>query len=92
MRPSLRALLTGMAVPFFRQVALGPLTDAERSGGGAVVFAQLRARWVLPNGRAQEVRRPQAFALVRAPGGWRLTDTQFLRFATVWRPRKPFDW
>jgi hypothetical protein len=87
-RRRLRRLLAE-ATPFFDRVALGPLTDVARFGTSATVYAGLRVRWETPNGRAQEVRRPQAFTLVRERRAWRLADTYFLSFAAGFRATRP---
>jgi hypothetical protein len=81
--------LLARAAPFFDRVTLGPLTDVARFGRSATVYGGLRVRWQTPNGRAQEVRRPQAFTLVRERGAWRLADTYFLRFAAGFRATRP---
>ena len=87
-RGRLRRLLA-RAAPFFDRVTLGPLTDVTRFGPSATVYGGLLVRWQTPNGRAQEVRRPQAFTLVRESGAWRLADTYFLRFAAGFRATRP---
>jgi hypothetical protein len=77
------------ARPFFQRVSLGPLAVDTVRRGSATVVTDLRVRWEAQNGRAQELRSPQSFTLVRERGRWRFTDTYFLRFASRFRPQKP---
>ena len=86
----LRLLMTG-AAPFFGRVGLGPLSgDGARRGSTATVLTDLRVRWEAPNGRAQELRTPQSFTLVREGRRWRFADAYFLRFAGAYQVQKPF--
>ena len=84
----LRRLMAG-ARPFFTRVGLGPLSADAVRPGSAMVFTDLRVRWEAPNGRAQELRSPQSFTLVREAGRWRFADTYFLSFARGYRPQRP---
>lgn len=84
----LRLTLTA-AAPAAARTALGPLSSESERGGGATVATDVRIRWEAPNGRAQEVRRPQAFSLVREGGRWRFVDTYFPEFLRDFRPQKP---
>ena len=74
---------------FFRRVALGPLSVDTVRPDSATVISDLRVRWQAPNGRAQELRSPQSFTLVRERGRWRFADTYFLLFARRFEPKKP---
>ena len=65
--------------------------DVWRSGDRAIVFTEIAARWAAPNGRGEEVRRPQAFSLIREGDRWRLADDLFLdtaREVVVERPKR----
>jgi hypothetical protein len=77
------------AAPAVARTGLGPLTSEPGQGGTATVLTDVRVRWETPNGRAQEVRTPQAFTLVREQSGWRFADTYFPQFALAYRPAKP---
>jgi hypothetical protein len=74
---------------FFERVGLGPLAVDTSRPGLATVVTDLRIRWEAQNGRAQELRSPQSFTLVRERGRWRFADTSFLRFAGHFKPQKP---
>jgi hypothetical protein len=63
---------------FFERFSMLGVVDVWRSADRATVFTEIAARWAAPNGRGQEVRRPQAFTLVREDDGWRLADDLFL--------------
>jgi hypothetical protein len=74
---------------FFDGVGLGPLTVDMVRSGSATVLTDLRVRWEAHNGRAQELRSPQSFTLVRERGRWRFADTYFLGFAAHFRLKMP---
>ena len=79
------------AARFFDRFSMLGVVDVWRSAGRATVFTEIAARWAAPNGRGQEVRRPQAFTLVREGDGWRLADDLFLdtaRELVVERPKR----
>jgi hypothetical protein len=77
------------AQSFFHRVKLGPLAMDPVRPGSATVVTDLRVRWEAQNGRAQELRSPQSFTLVRERGAWRFGDTYFLSFASGYKPQKP---
>jgi hypothetical protein len=83
----LRRLLAGMG-PFVDRVGLGPISVDSVRPGSATVVTYLRVRWEAQNGRAEELRMPQAFTLTGTRGRWRFADTYFLRFARSFRPKK----
>jgi hypothetical protein len=71
---------------FFDHFALRRVLDVSRHGSWATVFAELNMRWQAPNGRAVEIRMPQAFTVVRTRRGWKLADPSFLRRARGFVP------
>jgi hypothetical protein len=78
------------ATRFFNRFSLSGVVDVTRSGERATVFTELAAGWAAPNGRGQEIRRPQSFTLAREDSGWRLVDDLFLdtaRELVAHRPR-----
>lgn len=77
------------AQPFVHRVKLGPLAVDTVRPRSATVVTDLRVRWEAQNGRAQELRSPQSFTLVRERGAWRFADTYFLRYAIDYKPQKP---
>jgi ketosteroid isomerase-like protein len=66
------------AARFFDRFGLSGVLDVSRSGDRAIVFTEIAARWAAPNGRGEEVRRPQSFSLIREAAAWRLADDLFL--------------
>lgn len=77
------------AARFFRRFSMLGVVDVWRAADRATVFTEIAARWAAPNGRGQDVRRPQAFTLVREGGGWRLADDLFLDTARELVVRRP---
>jgi ketosteroid isomerase-like protein len=77
------------AARFFERFSMLGVLDVSRSADRATVFTEIAARWAAPNGRGQEVRRPQAFTLVREGDGWRLADDLFLDTARELAIRRP---
>jgi hypothetical protein len=78
-----------MTARFFDRISMLGVVDVSRSRDRATVFTELAARWAAPNGRGQELRRPQSFTLVREDAGWRLADDLFLDNARELVPRRP---
>jgi hypothetical protein len=89
MHPTALRFQVAQARPFFHRVSLGPLAVDTVRPGSATIVTDLRVRWEAQNGRAQELRSPQSFTLVRERGRWRFADTYFLRFASHFKPQKP---
>jgi hypothetical protein len=54
------------------------LVEVDESGDTAVVLTLLERVVENPNGRADRVRKPRGFNLVREDGEWKLADNRFL--------------
>jgi hypothetical protein len=54
------------------------LVEVDESGDTAIVLTLLERVVENPNGRADRVRRPRGFNLVREDGEWKLADNRFL--------------